>query len=220
MVRGPLEDARSGLQWVFLFLQKMVRDAYYFLIPVVGLAIVAAYAGMTTWMWMFLLLAGFVAFFFRNPEREIPADPDAVVSPADGKIIRLHSDEKGTTVSIFLSIFDVHVNRAPIGGVILKQEYRSGRFLAAFDERASVENERMTVTIGGSRELTFSLVAGLVARRIVAWKKEGDRLNKGDRIALIRFGSRTDIILPPDCEPVVKKGDRVRAGSSVIARWR
>ena len=197
----------------------MVKDAYYFLIPLGILALGAAYAGVAILATIFILLAGFVAVFFRDPERTIPADPNAVVSPADGKIIQLRSDEKGTTLSIFLSIFDVHVNRAPVGGVILRQEYCPGRFVAAFDERASIENERMIVTIGGTRELTFSLVAGLIARRIVAWKNKGDRLSKGDKIALIRFGSRVDILLPPDCEVAVKKGDRVQGGSSVIGYW-
>lgn len=198
----------------------MVKDAYYFLIPVVALAIGALYAGMAALAWLGFAFAAFVAFFFRDPNRQAPADPHAVVSPADGKVIRLTSDETGTTLSIFLSIFDVHVNRAPVGGLILRQDYQAGRFLPAFNQRASVENERMIVTIEGNRKLTFSLVAGVLARRIVAWKREGDRVRKGDKIALIRFGSRVDLFLPADCEVIVRKGDRVRGGSSVIGYWR
>ncbi len=198
----------------------MVKDAYYFLIPAMALAIGAFYAGMEALTWLGFALAAFLALFFRDPNREVPADPNVVVSPADGKIIRLTADETGTTLSIFLSVFDVHVNRAPVGGVILRQEYQPGRFLPAFDQRASLENERMIVTIEGNRKLTFSLIAGVVARRIVAWKREGDRVCKGDRIAFIRFGSRVDLFLPPDCEVTVRKGDRVRGGSSVIGYWR
>ena len=123
-------------------------------------------------------------------------------------------------MSIFLSIFDVHVNRAPIEGTIVKKIYQPGKFRLAFDERASVENEKVTITIEGERNLTFSLIAGLVARRIRVWKNEGVQVCKGDRIGLIRFGSRVDIVFPPECEIVVNKGDRVYGGSSVLARWR
>ena len=204
----------------FFLAEAMVKDAYYFLTPVAALVIGAFYAGFTSLAWFGLLLAAFLAFFFRDPSRQPPGDPNAVVSPADGKIIRLDSDDAGTTLSIFLSPFDVHVSRAPIAGVIVRQEHRPGKFRAAFDRRASVENERMIVTISGNRELTFALIAGVLARRIVVWKREGDHVSKGDKIGLIRFGSRVDLFFPSDCELVVNKGDRVRGGSSVIGYWR
>jgi phosphatidylserine decarboxylase len=198
----------------------MVRDGYYFVIPLVGVASIAYFLDWWLIAVLSLILAAFVAFFFRNPQREIPTDPMAVVSPADGRVLRLTPENDGTQLSIFLSVLDVHVNRAPVDGTIVRQEYRPGRFHLAFDDRASVENERMIFTIGDDRRLTFSLVAGLLARRIVAWKKEGDLVTKGDRIALIRFGSRVDITLPSECHPAVNEGDRVRAGSSIIAHWR
>lgn len=197
----------------------MANDAYRFLIPS-GLAAIALLA--SGWFWAavpFLALTLFVAWFFRNPDRAVPAGDDFLVSPADGRVIQIEPSPQGTRLSIFLSVFDVHVNRAPIGGRISRLEHRPGRFLAAFDERASVENEQMIVTIEGSHRLTFSLIAGLVARRIVPWKAEGETVAKGDRIGLIRFGSRVDLFLPSDCRLRVAKGDRVRAGSTVIAHW-
>jgi len=199
----------------------MVRDAYIFILPLVGIAAVAVYAGLTILFLLSLLLMLFVAFFFRNPEREIPSDPDSIVSPADGRVIRIEKTESGLTrLSIFLSVFNVHVNRAPIGGRLVEQTYRPGRFHLAYDDRASIENERLILTIQNDRRISFSLIAGVVARRIIPWKKEGDAVTKGDRMALIRFGSRVDIDLPDDCELTVEKGDRVRGGSSTIARWR
>ena len=197
----------------------MTRDAYPFLLP---LLLVTALCMWSEYLWLavvFFVLSAFVAFFFRNPERCIPDDPDAIVSPADGKVVRL--DRKGNQchLSIFLSIFDVHVNRAPLEGTIVVKDYQPGKFRLAFDERASVENEKVTITIEGERNLTFSLIAGMVARRIRVWKNEGDRVRKGDRIGLIRFGSRVDMVFPPECEIVVNKGDRVYGGSSVLARW-
>ncbi len=197
----------------------MVKDAYYFLIPLLLAATATAF-----FFWplslLFLLLACFVAFFFRDPERAIPDDPTAIVSPADGKVIRLDETADGATrLSIFLSVFDVHVNRAPIDGEVSRQEHRPGKFLLAFDERASLENEQLQMTLKGDREISFSLIAGLVARRIVPWTRPGDRVAKGDRIGLIRFGSRVDILIPPGCRLNVQKGDRVRGGASVLAYW-
>ncbi len=198
----------------------MARDAYYFLTPLAVLALgswLGDFPGVTLAL---LLLGAAVAFFFRDPERTIPDDRRAIVSPADGKIIRLEPRGDHVAVSIFLSVFDVHVTRAPIGGVITEEKYRPGRFRVAYDERASVENEQLAITIAGEHELSFSLIAGIVARRIRFWKKEGQRVGKGDRIGLIRFGSRVDIVLPPECESVVRAGDRVAAGTSIIAYWK
>lgn len=199
----------------------MVNDAYRFIIPLLAVSGASYYFGFNVLALCSLLLSFFVAFFFRNPEREIPEDPNAIVSPADGRVIKIERTEGGMTrVSIFLSVFDVHVNRAPIGGRLAGQTYHKGRFHLAFDDKASVENERLTLTIQGEQSVSFSLIAGIVARRIIPWKKEGEIVTRGDRIALIRFGSRVDIELPDNCDLTIRKGDRVRGGSSTIARWK
>ena len=198
----------------------MAKDAYYFLIPLAVLALFSFWGGLFWVMICVLTLAVFVAFFFRDPERSIPEDPRAIVSPADGRIIRLDRDGENSILSIFLSVFDVHVNRAPIAGTIVKQDYRPGNFNVAYNDRASVENECLVITIADQKKLTFSLIAGIVARRIRVWKKEGEHVNKGDRIGLIRFGSRVDIFLPPDSHLVVRQGDQVYAGASIIAYWK
>ena len=198
----------------------MAKDGYYFIAPLFLLAAVSFYFGFTPIGIVLFCLGLFVGFFFRDPERRIPDEPDAIVSPADGKIVRIDADDKGSMVCIFLSVFDVHVNRAPIGGVITRRDHQRGSFLVAYDDRASVENERLELCISGDRELTFRLIAGIVARRIVVWKQQGDRVEKGDRIGLIRFGSRVDILLPSGCEVGVKEGDRVSGGSSILAYWK
>jgi phosphatidylserine decarboxylase len=199
----------------------MARDGWYFIIPLVMVAVALWFLGWPLGTGLLIFLAGFVAFFFRDPDRVIPADSEAIVSPADGKVIRVQKEADGSTrLSIFLSVFNVHVNRAPIQGTIVHQDYRPGKFYIASDERASVQNEQLVITIRGERELSFALIAGIVARRIVPWKKPGDAVNKGDRIALIRFGSRVDMILPENCGLVAQKGDRVYSGKSIIARWK
>lgn len=202
------------------FIVVMTKDAYPFLIPLLFLTALFIWNEVLWLSAVFFILSAFVAYFFRNPKRSIPDDPDVIVSPADGKVIRLERQGDQWNLSIFLSIFDVHVNRAPIEGTIVRKDYRPGKFRLAFDERASVENEKVTITIEGERKLTFSLIAGLVARRIRVWKNEGDHVKKGDRIGLIRFGSRVDVTFPPECDIVVTKGDRVYGGSSVLARWK
>jgi phosphatidylserine decarboxylase len=198
----------------------MARDAWYFLLPLLFLSGAALLLGWMISAGVLLALAAFVAFFFRDPERVCPEDQLAIVSPADGRVIRIQPEEGGVRLSIFLTIFNVHVNRAPIAGTITQQEYRPGRFFVASDERASVQNEQLRITVSGERELTFALIAGILARRIVPWRKLGDRVSKGDRIALIRFGSRVDVMLPPGCDLLVRKGERVYSGRSIIARWK
>jgi len=166
-------------------------------------------------------LGVFSAFFFRDPERIVPSGPGLVVSPADGKVVRLAAaapGREGTEISIFLSIFDVHVNRAPIAGRIAKVEYNPGEFLPAFDDKASARNEQNTVTVeDGETRVVFKQIAGLIARRIVFKKGVGDVLQRGERVGLIRFGSRVDVLVPPGFEVRVRQGDRVRAGTSVLA---
>ncbi len=198
----------------------MARDAWYFLLPVIILSLLAFAFGLWLPGLILVFLAAFIVFFFRDPDRTVPDGPETAVSPADGRVISIEPVEQGHRLSIFLSVFNVHVNRAPIGGEIVREDYKKGKFLLAFDARASVENEQLVFTIRGERELTFALIAGILARRIVPWKKVGEKVNKGDRIALIRFGSRVDMILPPDCEILVRKGEKVYAGRSIIARWR
>jgi phosphatidylserine decarboxylase len=198
----------------------MARDAWYFLLPLLFLFAAALLAGWLAPAGTLLALAAFVAFFFRDPERVVPADHLSIVSPADGRVIRIQNDPGGVRLSIFLTIFNVHVNRAPIEGTITRQDYRPGKFHVASDDRASVQNEQLIITVRGDRELTFALIAGIVARRIVPWRKLGDHVSKGDRIALIRFGSRVDVILPAECEVLARKGERVYSGRSIIARWR
>ena len=198
----------------------MARDAYIFLIPLLALLLLCFWAEYIGVAIVLLVLCVFVAFFFRDPERSIPEDPRVIVSPADGKVIRLDRVGEGSKLSIFLSLFDVHINRAPIDGTLIQRDHKPGKFKVAYDERASVENEQVTITIAGERKLTFSLVAGMIARRIRVWTSKGSQVRKGDKIGLIRFGSRVDMLLPPECEIVVGKGDRVYGGSSVIAYWK
>lgn len=165
------------------------------------------------------VLAAFCLYFFRDPERVIPEGPVAV-SPADGKIVAIRTDSsESTRVSIFLNIFDVHVNRAPISGAIKKVEYSKGRFLVASREVASSQNERNYVLIEGEgTSLGFSQIAGLIARRIVFYKKPGDQVARGERVGLIKFGSRVDIFLGPEWEIAVKNGEHVAGGSTILAR--
>jgi phosphatidylserine decarboxylase len=169
-----------------------------------------------------LVLAAFFLWFFRDPERVIPTEAGAVVSPADGKVTDVGTVEvKGrprTRISIFLSVFDVHVNRSPIAGVITDVEYRHGRFRNALSPASAVENEQNIVTVeGDGHAVVFKQIAGALARRIVFAKKRGDRVERGQRVGLIKFGSRTDVLLDPAADVHVAVGDRVRGGSSVLA---
>jgi phosphatidylserine decarboxylase len=195
----------------------IVKDAFQFLIPLTAAWITAFALGWTAAGVVLLLLWGFVAFFFRNPRREIPPDPNTIVSPADGKVVQVERAGAVTRMSIFLSVFDVHVNRSPIAGRIEAVDYRRGRFKAAFKHSASVENERNIVMVGDGRvKLVFTQIAGVLARRIVFWKKVGDYVEKGDLVGLIRFGSRVDVLFPAGTEVIVNVGDVVRGGSTPI----
>ena len=195
----------------------IVKDAFRFLIPLVVCAALAFGVGLYLVAFFVMLLAGFVAFFFRNPKREIPSDPRVIVSPADGRVVRIDRVGNVTRLSIFLSLFDVHVNRSPMAGRIEAIEYKKGRFKAAFNHDASVENERNIIMVAqGDVKLVFTQIAGLIARRIVCWKKAGDTVVKGELIGLIRFGSRVDVLFPAGTEVTVERGMRVRGGSSAI----
>jgi phosphatidylserine decarboxylase len=185
----------------------------------------AAGGAIVAWLasWPFALpmwlLALFCLYFFRDPEREIPSGPVAV-SPADGKVIAIKPEGPGITrLTIFLNVFDVHVNRTPVAGRIEKVEYKCGKFLVASKEACSTDNEQNVVTVSSDGvTIVFKQIAGLIARRIVFTKKVGDKVATGERIGLIKFGSRMDVLFGPEWEIVARVGQRVAAGSSVIAR--
>ena len=198
----------------------MVADGIYYALGLVAVGAAASYLASPAFGLPFYLLALFCLYFFRDPNREIPAGPVAV-SPADGKVVSIQADDPSLTrVSIFLNIFDVHVNRSPVEGQISKVHYQTGKFLVASRELASSQNERNTATVvqeDGTRVI-FSQIAGLIARRIVFSKKIGDRVAKGERVGLIKFGSRVDVFFGPEWELAVQSGERVSAGSSILAR--
>ena len=195
----------------------IVKDAFRFLIPLLVSSVLAFVLGLYPAAFLVMLLAAFVAFFFRNPKREIPSDPSVIVSPADGRVVKVERVGSVTKLSIFLSIFDVHVNRSPIAGCIEAIDYKKGKFKAAFNHAASVENERNVIMVAqGDIQLVFTQIAGIVARRIVCWKRVGDTVAKGELVGLIRFGSRVDVLFPAGTEATVGPGVRVRGGSSAI----
>src|SRR5437764_3327622 len=192
----------------------IVKEALRFIIPLLILAAIGTALGLYLAGILLLLLAAFVAFFFRNPKREIPADPKAIVSPADGRVVKIEHVGSVTKLSIFLSIFDVHVNRSPIGGRIEAIDHKHGKFKAAFNHAASVENERNIIMVTqGDLKLVFTQIAGIIARRIVCWEKVGDTVAKGELVGLIRFGSRVDVLFPAGTEVNAERGMRVRGGS-------
>jgi phosphatidylserine decarboxylase len=172
-------------------------------------------------------VAGFMAFFFRDPERYPPQHPDVVVSPADGQVVFAGAGEPGVAppgewqqISIFLSPLDVHVNRVPFGGEVVRIAYAPGQFLPAYDERAAAQNERTEMWVRkDDRTVVSRQVVGVLARRIVCRAKVGDTVVAGERFGLMKFGSRMDVFVPPECTLLVRTGDRVRGGESVIARW-
>jgi len=199
----------------------MVLDGFLYGLALLLLAGFAAYLGGPAWAVPELLLAAFVFYFFRDPDRTPPSG-EWVVSPADGRVVDVKETvDQGQPIwkiSIFLSIFNVHVNRSPIAGVIQQVTYTPGKFLVASREKASFENEQNTVVVRGDHcTVTFKQIAGLIARRIVFNKKVGDRVACGERVGLIKFGSRVDVFLPAGLQPKVGIGDRVRGGTSVLA---
>lgn len=189
-------------------------------------AIAAAILGYWWIALAFVIVAAYMVFFFRDPRRQSPTEADSVVAPADGRVTRVSrlvptDPQSPTVVSIFLSIFDVHVNRAPIAGEIVDMTYTKGRFMIATREEASVVNEQNALTIRGERvTVVCKQIAGVLARRIVCWKRVGDHLTLGERFGLIKFSSRTDLVLPPEVEVVVRVGERVHGGVSIIGRIR
>ena len=200
----------------------MVRDAYYYAIPLLAAAVLIGWLAAPVWGLLPVVLAVFFLWFFRDPERLIPAAAGAVVSPADGKVTDVSLVDSGgqscLRISIFLNVFDVHVNRSPIAGVVRDVRYQRGRFLNAMNERSAEHNEQNIVTVEGEGQtVVFKQIAGLLARRIVFDKRVGDSVARGERVGLIKFGSRVDVLLDGSASPQVKVGDHVRGGASVLA---
>lgn len=197
----------------------MVKEAIPFILIPLAIAAIFAFFGVWIGAAIFVLLALFMAYFFRNPNRAIPGEADIVLSAADGRVTRVEDRENGKLVSVFLSPVDVHINRSPISGKVVKIEYFRGKKKPATSNEASEINERNALTIEGEKmTVVCTQIAGILARRIVCWKKEGDNLEIGERFGLIKFGSRTDLLMPQTVEILVKIGDRVRGGETIIAR--
>jgi len=201
----------------------MVRDGIpYVVIPLV-LAVVPIILGYWWLAIPLMVIAVFMAYFFRDPDRTVPTEPGIVVAPADGlvTIIRLADGRENpeSLVSIFLSPLDVHINRSPISGVITDISYKKGKYLMATKEASRLLNEQNTLTIeGDGLTVRCTQIAGILARRIVCWKQKGEGVKCGERFGMIKFGSRTDVLLPPHVEVTVREGMRVRGGVTIVGR--
>jgi phosphatidylserine decarboxylase len=200
----------------------MVRDGYFYAIPLIAAGVLIGWLTQPAWAIIPCLLAFFFLWFFRDPERAIPTDPRAVVSPGDGKVTDVSTvavgSEKQLRLSIFLNVFNVHVNRSPITGVITDVRYQSGKYLNAMNVASAEQNEQNVVTVEGEgQKVIFKQIAGLLARRIVFYPKVGDRLERGQRVGLIKFGSRVDVLMDASARPNVRVGDHVKGGSTILA---
>ena len=201
----------------------IAKDGYMFILP---LAVLTGIFWALSWLWVTGLFAGlflFVTWFFRDPERSIPEDPNAIVSAGDGRVVEIVQEKDPlldgvyTRVSVFLNVFNVHVNRVPIAGKIQATRYNPGKFLNAASHKASLDNEQSAILLNnGHVTILVKQIAGLIARRIVCWAEEGDEYQRGQRFGLIRFGSRVDIFLPEGTDIKVAVGDIVSGGSSII----
>ncbi len=203
----------------------MAKEGLPFLIPVVLLTVILGFMGWKVWMSVGILFSLFIAFFFRNPKRKIPNVQNVILSPADGRVIHVGEceedrflKEKALKVSIFMSLFDVHLNRTPISGKVVERDYLPGRFLVASVEKSSLLNEQNAMILESEDRFKILLVqiAGFVARRIVCYAKAGDSMRKGEIFGLIRFGSRVDLYLPTMVKPIVRVGQHVKGGESII----
>jgi len=203
----------------------VAKEGIPFLIPFAIFTVIVAALGWNLLTFLGILLTLFIAFFFRNPRREIPDLPNMILSPADGKIIHVGEceeerflKEKVLKISIFMSIFNVHLNRAPVSGRVLERSYHPGKFLVASVEKSSLVNEQNALVLETEDRFKMLLIqiAGFVARRIVCYVKAGDSLRGGDIFGLIRFGSRVDLYLPPHVKPLVRVGQHVKGGESLI----
>jgi phosphatidylserine decarboxylase len=200
----------------------MVRDGYFYALGLIAAAVLVGWFARPAWALLPLLLALFFLWFFRDPERVIPDAAGALVSPGDGKVTDVSfvtvGGEKEARISIFLSVFDVHVNRSPIAGVVREVRYQRGKFLNAMNQASAEQNEQNIVRVEGDGQVVvFKQIAGLLARRIVFYPKMGDRMERGQRVGLIKFGSRVDVLFDASAVLQVKVGDRVRGGASVLA---
>jgi len=203
----------------------MVKEGYKFGLP----PLVGGVVCLILRLWwpggILGFLGLFIFYFFRDPERTIPSDPENIVSPADGHVVEIVDKElldgrEGHRISIFLSIWDVHIQRSPVAGRIADVVYRPGQFFAAFRARASTENEQNIIYIHTPRgPLAFKQIAGAIARRVLCWKQEGEMVALGDRVGMIRFGSRVDVWLPAETWMVARRGQKVKGGESILAKW-
>jgi phosphatidylserine decarboxylase len=199
----------------------MVRDGYSYALPLIAVGLLIVWAGSVALALPAFLLAAFFLWFFRDPERTISSEPGAIVSPADGKVtdisLLMVDGAPRMRVSIFLNVFNVHVNRSPISGVIRNVAYKKGQYLNAMNPASAEMNEQNAVTVeGDGQTVEFKQIAGLLARRIVFNKKIGDQLQRGERVGLIKFGSRVDILVDPSATLQIQVGDHVKGGSSVL----
>jgi phosphatidylserine decarboxylase len=220
--RGPLVDDAPVVR---LGPFRFIREGLGYGAILGGLGLLVGRRLGLGWSLPLLGLAGLVVAFFRDPDRDVPADPGLLVSPADGTVTHVEplppDAEHGTRVSIFLSIFDVHVNRAPAAGRVASVEYQPGKFGNAMLAASATENERNVVRLEGEDgSVVFTQIAGLLARRIVFWPRVGDHLARGQRVGMIKFSSRTDLLVPRGAELLVRVGQHVQGGSSPIARLR
>ena len=201
---------------------SIVREGTPFILVPLILGIATTILGLWYVGFVLLIVAAFMAFFFRDPHRVPPDDPRVVVAPADGRVTRVKpvASDPGspTVVSIFLSPLDVHINRSPIAGKITETVYTRGKFLMATNEMASLVNEQNALTIQGEINVVCTQIAGILARRIVCWKNAGETLALGERFGMIKFSSRTDLVLPANVQVTVTEGARVRGGTTVIGR--
>lgn len=200
----------------------MVRDGYYYAIPLLLAALLIGWLANPLWAMPPCLLAAFCLWFFRDPERVVPDAAGAIVSPGDGKVTDITTllleGAEHLRISIFLNVFNVHVNRSPISGVIRDVRYQKGKFLNAMAPNSADENEQNIVTVEGEgRTVIFKQIAGLIARRIVFTKKVGDPVARGERVGLIKFGSRVDVVMRADVKVAVRVGDHVKGASSILA---
>lgn len=203
----------------------IAREGWPFLVGIVVITALATYF-FCWWSAPLWIIALFVLQFFRDPPRDIPQDPKAVLCPADGRIVVVgkaidpYRNREALKISVFMNVFNVHSQRSPVDGIVEKVEYHGGSFLNAALDKASLENERNAVLarLADGTEITFVQIAGLVARRILCYTKAGDALARGQRYGFIRFGSRVDIYLPLDAQPKVAIGDKVSASSTILAQ--
>ena len=197
----------------------MVRDGIPFVLVPVAIAAIFGWFGLWPLTLVFALLAGFMLYFFRDPHREIPQGEGLIVSAADGRVTRIDETGDARLVSVFLSPLDVHINRSPIAGTITNITYVEGKKMPATSNEASLVNERNSLVIEGDGvTVTCTQIAGILARRIVCWPKAGDNLRRGQKFGLIKFGSRTDILMPLGVEIAVSVGDRVKGGETIIGK--